>query len=736
MALFRLEKSRTICAASALLLGLSFASTGCKSKEAPCEHGAKRQFDCGDEDTPGMQPQSCIEGVWYSTSFCGQADGTRHPSDTWGTAEHCVDGATRAAVCGEENRGLEPQACRAGVWTATNACSFGAKNGAEPTGLAADTSAGAETPSPDSTGEAHGAADPTPSLAAGEAAAGQGADRTNCIVLKEGMINGGKTLEANTCYSLDSTLTVRDGTLSIPAGVVVQAAKDTWLVITESGRIQAEGTEAQPIRFQGKAEEKGFWAGLRIDGTGSGENTFAHVLIQHAGSEAHYSYPGRRGGIVLMNEANVRIENVRFVQNRGPGVSIDHYNGRAYIKASHFDGNEKPLRFHARQLVDLADDLVFTNNQDSEGQAQDFVEVWGDESSDRPGSWPAYTYRFTENASIGAKIAIQPGAVLLFDGDKGLRVTEDRGVLIAKGSEAQPIVFSSPIHERGSWRGIYMDGTRSTENLLQHVRIEYAGQAGHSHYDSLRGGLTVTGEETHVKVLNSHFVDNDYAGLSVSSGKGRIQLDGLSFERNASPLRIAPRHVGTLGETLHCKENDLNEILVEDRDGLSVEQEATWRNYGVPYQVRGLVVIEAAVTLNPGLRLRFNQDSGILVQANGSVHAVGKEDARIVFEGVEPLPSTWYGLRILSRKGANQLAYVDLLHAGAAGWHGAGYWQASLSVEAQGTLKVEETRIAESETNGIYTDDTGNLMGCTSLVFENISGDEFHGRITSASDCK
>lgn len=109
------RKSMRFGAVASVILGLGMMTSACGDDgDKSCSHGATRVFTCA-SDGSGTQPQTCVDGHWYSTSFCANPDGSRHEDDRWGTADSCIDGATRAAVCGEGNKGLEPQECRSGA---------------------------------------------------------------------------------------------------------------------------------------------------------------------------------------------------------------------------------------------------------------------------------------------------------------------------------------------------------------------------------------------------------------------------------------------------------------------------------------------------------------------------------------------------------------------------------------------------------------------------------------------
>lgn len=72
---------RRLVGASLCIFAGAVVSAGCSDNESdPCTEGEVREFVCGG-DRQGRQPQQCVDGAWFSTSFCALPDGTPHPDD-------------------------------------------------------------------------------------------------------------------------------------------------------------------------------------------------------------------------------------------------------------------------------------------------------------------------------------------------------------------------------------------------------------------------------------------------------------------------------------------------------------------------------------------------------------------------------------------------------------------------------------------------------------------------------
>ena len=69
------------------------------------------------------------------------------------------------------------------------------------------------------------------------------------------------------------------------------------------------------------------------------------------------------------------------------------------------------------------------------------------------------------------KVRIEPGVVIEFKQDAGIRVN-DNVAFIAEGTEEKPIVFSGTGKGKGYWRGLFFSS--QANNSLAHVKVEYA----------------------------------------------------------------------------------------------------------------------------------------------------------------------------------------------------------------------------------------------------------------------
>lgn len=131
-----------------------------------------------------------------------------------------------------------------------------------------------------------------------------------------GDITSDRTLNANTAYTLKGEVFVNSGAiLTIPAGTVIKAYAEAYaervafLAVKQGGKIIAEGTPENPIKFTSSKENPapGDWGGLvicgkaitnlgknvqaevtglRYGGTNSADNSgvYSHIIVEYSGA--------------------------------------------------------------------------------------------------------------------------------------------------------------------------------------------------------------------------------------------------------------------------------------------------------------------------------------------------------------------------------------------------------------------------------------------------------------------
>ncbi len=86
---------------------------------------------------------------------------------------------------------------------------------------------------------------------------------------------------------------------------------------------------------------------------------------------------------------------------------------------------------------------------------------------------------------------------------------------------------------------------------------------------------------------------------------------------------------------------------------------------GVDYLVKGFLNVNAALTVEPGVRIHFDENAGFSIKSAGSINAVGIVSDSIIFTGATEVEGFWRGLLFVdSDNNINELTYCRVSYAG------------------------------------------------------------------------
>ncbi|GAA5032138.1 hypothetical protein GCM10011506_24410 [Marivirga lumbricoides] len=105
------------------------------------------------------------------------------------------------------------------------------------------------------------------------------------------------------------------------------------------------------------------------------------------------------------------------------------------------------------------------------------------------------------------------------------------------------------------------------------------------------------------------------------------------------------------------------------------------------YIVQGYLDVRALLTIEPGVVIAFEANSGFYIEgvgASGAIRAVGTSQKPILFTGIEKVPGFWRGITVLANDVRNELNYCVLEYAGSDDLVAFG------SVKLKGGLAVED----------------------------------------------
>jgi hypothetical protein len=282
-------------------------------------------------------------------------------------------------------------------------------------------------------------------------------------------------------------------TITIEACAVVRIAGGMTVTIRDGGSIIANGLPGLPVTFERLTGATAYGPIKAIAGSLSlthtnltgGGNPLGNPAI---GSAIHMQ---RSAGVTT---GSLHIDTVDIADSGSQGVSMQGIAG--------FDATSQALTIHGSagypiltspNLIGSIPTGTYTGNtidevmiDDSGGQVTTTQTLYDRGIPYRVGDEPNSQLDVVSFTGTVPVLTIEPGVVLKFHPGGRLRIdtnggttTPAKGALIAVGTAAKPIVFTSiaATPAAGDWLGIWFSGATDPATRMQHARIEYAGGA-------------------------------------------------------------------------------------------------------------------------------------------------------------------------------------------------------------------------------------------------------------------
>lgn len=541
----------------------------------------------------------------------------------------------------------------------------------------------------------------------------------DCVLVQMGSAGGAWS----GCYVVDGWVRVV-GDLSIEAGTEVSFREGAGLEL--SAGFVVNGTEDEPVLFNGTEAGAGHWRGLRVRGD-SNSNTLTHAIISGAGSEPIVSGDA---AAALWIDGRLSIEDTTIEETDGVGlVSLGGLRG---LSGTTITGNAWAASVDFDSVSELGGDNSFAGNED------DVVYIIDGRSGDEVTIPKIDAIYEAGELEARADLTIEAGVEIAFLERGRLEITE--GVFRVEGTQDDPVVFRGVEASPGWWDGLSVRTDRSN-NRIDWLELSHAGRDNIGSWTEPAGlivGAAGSGNVATISVHNSSFFDNDGYGLYIyAESLASTTLLGFSnnhFEGNTGPAaKIAPAHMNAVEGSNSATGNGMD--VIEVADG-RYESNSTWRNMGIPWFIAETVSIEdGTTTIEPGTEIRFFDGANLRVRG-ARLLAEGTPTEHILMVGSEPQAGWWVGVQVARSSGGNSVfSHVEVRHAGKSAQHN---WldPAGITVGAPASADAADVLVNDCIISdiGVPTESTAyGIQVCTSTSSPNCSGSTINPDVCTAN---
>lgn len=328
---------------------------------------------------------------------------------------------------------------------------------------------------------------------------------------EQGQINDDIT--TNTILSGDITI---GKTINIAANVSVRVESGTTLRCAKGVKIkfgkdcsfETKGTKEYPITFTSLNTNE-FWGGIEvINSVNSVEFTYCNFENGGGNSEPFFKVDNAVVGVAYCNFSNIR-DNTILLGNSG---FFRTFNNNIINTNCSTEPNKYPI---VCKNINNISSFGDNNSVPSKGIYVENTTITHSITIQNQ-LCPFIMSNDVEvgSASEDCTIFIYPGVNITMPSTKQIRFghNDKKVKLIAKATEASPIVFTCSDQAAGSWRGMLLGSNMLQGTELSHCSFEYAGNSG-------LGTITCEGTEiSKVTIMNCKIRNTNSHGIYFKKG--------------------------------------------------------------------------------------------------------------------------------------------------------------------------------------------------------------------------
>lgn len=270
---------------------------------------------------------------------------------------------------------------------------------------------------------------------------------------------------------------------------------------------------------------------------------------------------------------------------------------------------------------------------------------------------------------VEANIVVNPGVVIEFGDEAGINVT-NTGSFSAVGTSSANISMMGGRKAKGVWKGILFNSS-SSNNRLHYVNIAHAGSSTFNTNNDIAS--VIIWADTKLDIQNCNINNGGKYGLSAiyTNSNWSIRNSQITACNDAPAIFLAP-YLAALDGSNDFQGNAKNFLMI-DLATQFITSSLTWKKANVPYRItptyaffNELTIDNGTVTIEPGTQIYFEPGTGLWVDENAALVAVGTATDSITFTGVNPVAGSWSAIYFDGNTTTNsQLKFVKIQYAGA-----------------------------------------------------------------------
>jgi hypothetical protein len=515
--------------------------------------------------------------------------------------------------------------------------------------------------------------------------------------------NGGGTsvtISQNTVWTstdipaLVQSITITNGTLTLPRGSVVRMAAGGEISVGVGGGLMADS-----VKFTGSTAQAGHWRYIWFAANTANTNCqLNNCIIEYGGGYDASS------AMVYCDDASPTISHCLIRYSSSYGVHL----GTASLPT--FVGNTITLNAKAPVQVNVAgmaaiDTGYYAGNLNN----SDYIEI-GYGAITTNATWRNLGVPYLmagQNTITNATLTIPAGVTIKMDTDAELYVSSGGGLM------ADSVTFTGRTAQAGYWRYIWFAGNAANTNCrLTNCTIEYGGG-----YDAT--SAMVYCDDASPTVRNCTIRHSFSYGVHLGTASQPTFIGNTITLNAKAPVQVNFAGVASI-DTGHYTGNLNSSDYIEVGYG-NLTTNAAWRNLGVPYLMANQNTINnATLTIPAGVTVKMDDDAELFVSTGGGLVAVGTSVNQITFTGTTPQSGWWRYLWFASdcAEANCRLSYCTIEYGG-------GYSAGSAMVysdAANPTFAIDHCIIRHSSSYGLHYSNAPGSMTTQNTFADNTEG--------------